>query len=116
MTPEIRSTTQRNVADIQMSHIQSFLTLCKVISVLIAILFIALAVLSFATAEEQHSYTSASGQTYWHSEISSAKIGAGIGYGVSGIISGIFLWKLSEVFCGFLYDVKVIRAEIEKEN
>ena len=112
MTPEIRSTTQRNVADIQTSHIQSFLTLCKVISVLIAILFIALAVLSFATAEEQHSYISASGQTYWHSEISSAKIGAGIGYGVSGI----FLWKLSEVFCGFLYDVKVIRAEIEKEN
>lgn len=31
-----------------------------------------------------------------------------------GIMSGMFLWKFSELFCGFLYDVKVMRILIKE--
>lgn len=35
---------------------------------------------------------------------------------IVGMISGIFLWKFSDVFCGFLYDVKTIREKLTEES
>lgn len=108
--------SELNVNDVGTSHIRSFLDFCKITAVLIIILFVGLAIISFVTANEEHTGISVSGRTYTYSEVNGAKIGTGIGYLFGGFISGIFLWKFSEVFCGFLYDVKVIRKEIKNEN
>ncbi len=114
-TPESNN-TKFKVEDVGTSHIQSFLDFCKIIAILINILFIVLAIISFVTASEVHTGIYASGRTYTYSEVNGAKIGAGIGYFIGGFICGTFLWKFSKVFCGFLYDVKVIRMEIKKED
>ena len=92
--------------------IQAFLTICRIISVLIVILFITLAIVSFATANEEHTGIFASGCTYTYKELNGSKIGAGIGYLVGGFVDGVFLWKLSDVFCSFLCDIKAIKALI----
>lgn len=83
---------QFKMEDIDAFRIQSFLNFCKIISVLIVILSMVLAIVSFVATN----------------------IGAGIGYMFGGIMSGMFLWKFSELFCGFLYDVKVIRTLIKE--
>lgn len=112
-TPESNN-TKLKVEDVSTSHIQSFLDFCKIIAILINILFIVLSIISFVTASEVHAGIHASGRTYTYSEVNGAKIGAGIGYFIGGFISGTFLWKFSKVFCGFLYDVKVIRTLIKE--
>lgn len=113
-TPESNN-TKLKVEDVSTSHIQSFLNFCKIIADLIIILFVVLAIISFVTANEEHTGVYASGRTYTYSEINGAKIGAGIGYLIGGFISGMFLWKFSEVFCGFLYDVKVMRIQMKED-
>ena len=112
------NTTQKNnymkikVEDVDTFKIQSFLTICRIISVLIVILSIALAIVSFATANEEHTGIYASGRTYTYKELNGSKIGAGVGYLIGGFVGGIFLWKFSDVFCSFLCDIKAIKALI----
>jgi len=113
-TPESNN-TKLKVEDVSTSHIQSFLNFCKIIADLIIMLFVVLAIISFVTANEEHTGVYASGRTYTYSEINGAKIGAGIGYLIGGFISGMFLWKFSEVLCGFLYDVKVMRIQLKED-
>lgn len=113
-TPESNN-TKLKVEDVSTSHIQSFLDFCKIIAILINILFIVLSIISFVTASEVHTGIHASGRTYTYSEVNGAKIGAGIGYFIGGFISGTFLWKFSKVFCGFLYDVKVMRIQLKED-
>ena len=57
-----------------------------------------------------------SGNAHSVTKTNYAKIGAGICYMIGGMISGIFLWKFSGVFCGFLYDVKTIREKLTEES
>lgn len=96
--------------------IQSFLTICRIISVLIVILSIAIAIVSFATANEEHTGIYASGRTYTYKELNGSKIGAGIGLLIGGFAGGMFLWKLSDVFCSFLCDIKAIKKALIIKN
>lgn len=103
-----------NISDV--NHIRSLLNCCKFIAVLEVLLLITLAIISFATAKEEVTYTFASGRPYVKEEINPEKIGAGVGYLISAPLVGVFTWRLSTVFCGFLYDVKKIKKYVISLN
>lgn len=78
---------QFKMEDIDAFRIQSFLNFCKIISVLIVILSMVLAIVSFVATN----------------------IGAGIGYNERNVFMEVL-----GAFFGFLYDVKVIRTLIKE--